>query len=333
MNTLLCVLYSALSVYNLMQKVRANDNSFAHILMLRCAGVYLVLMTDVDPRKRFPLDAIMRVGDYTSAYLWLNLKAEKDPETGKKFTCWESRSNSPGVAARNATRLAVGVPTKPVKEKQFTKVNAATTSGMHILAVLWMMATDSAAGQKAKYKYVQPHKALTTAGGGLGVDSGTAPWALEVKWVGQWGRTASPPPPPPPPPRLQDVYVGPFCDETENPGTYEVIHLSMKAKNGVVITNYKIGKTSEVENRHSRTFTATYDDGTIAFEKVVSYCAPTIPLCRINKDTPSIQWGLHPDQKPHKGYYSVSGPIAGQGCRVRLQVRRGCRVRLHQIVL
>ena len=90
MNTLLCVLYSALSVYNLMQKLRANENSFEHILLLRCNAMYLVLMTAVDPRKRFPLDAFMRVGDYTSAYLWLNIKVEKDPEAGKKFTCWES---------------------------------------------------------------------------------------------------------------------------------------------------------------------------------------------------------------------------------------------------
>jgi hypothetical protein len=324
--------------------VHANGNSFAHILMMRSKGVFLVLMTDVDPSKRFPLDAIMRVGHYTSAYLWLNLKAEKDPEAGKNqqatktFTCWESRSNSPGVAARNATRLAGVAPTTAVKEKQFTKVNAATTSGMHILAVLWMMATDSVlntAGQKAMYKYVQPHKAPTTAGGGLGVDSGggfTAPWTREVKkWAGQWGQTVAPPPLPPPPPCVQDVYVGPFCDETENPGTYEVIHLSMKAKNGVVITNYGITRTSKDENKYSRKFTATYDDGTIAFEKVVSYCVPAIPLCHINNST-WVYWGLHPEQKPPKGdnskFLGAKWLDIPQGGRVRLQVEGAHRIQL-----
>ena len=343
MNTLLCVLFSAVSVYNLTRDVCLQGNSFAHFLVLKCTGVYLVLMTDADPRKRFPLDAIMRVGDYTSTYLWLNLKAEKDPETGKKFTCWESRSSSPGFAARNATRLAAVVPTKPVKEKQFTKVNEATTSGMHILAVLWMMATDSAAGQKAMYKYVQPHQALTTSGSGIGDSGGefTAPWALEIKeWAGQWGPTVPPAPPPPPPPRVQDVYVGPFYDETENPGSYEVIHLLMKEKNGVVITNDGIGKTSEVENRYSRTFTATHDDGIIAFEKVVSYCSRGIPLCCINKDTNPIAWGLHPEQKPNglisRGGVGSAQWLSGaqyldlpQGCRVRLQVAEGA----HQIRL
>jgi hypothetical protein len=310
-----------------MQKLRANENSFEHILLLRCNAMYLVLMTAVDPRKRFPLDAFMRVGDYTSAYLWLNIKAEKDPEAGKKFTCWESQSNSPGFAARNATRLAAVVPTTAVKAKQFTKVNEATTCGMNILALLWMKVMEyglKVSGQKVKYKHLQqPHKALTTAESGLGVDSDggfTVPWTREVKeWAGQWGPTDPPAPPPPPPARVHDVYVGPFYDGTENP-TYEVIHLLMKANNGVVITNNRIEKTSEVENRYSRIFTAIYDDGTIAFEKVASYCYRGIPLCCINTDPCTISWGLHPDQKPHKGDYNVSGPITGQGCRVRLQV-------------
>ena len=120
---------------------------------------------------------------------------------------------------------------------------------------------------------VQPHQARTTAGSGLGDSGGgfTAPWTREVKeWAGQFGLTVRPPPLPPPPPRVQDVYVSPFYEETNTPGAYEVIHLLMQEKNGVVITNRK---TSKDENMHSRTFTATYDDGIIAFEKVVSYCS------------------------------------------------------------
>ena len=75
MNTLVAVLHSPLSVSTLVRAVEADATDLvAHILVVRIGGVFLLLLTDKRATKRFPVDWFMRIGDHTSAYLWLNLK-------------------------------------------------------------------------------------------------------------------------------------------------------------------------------------------------------------------------------------------------------------------
>jgi hypothetical protein len=181
MNTLLCIIYSPNEVSKLVQHVSENGVCLAHVLVLRDGGAFLLLLTDVDPQKQFPLAQFMRGGVHTSAFLWVNLKE----------AFWESHS-------KTMTLVAVA-PTKALQAKQLTKVSEATVSGMHILAVMWMRAkelvavaaggatlgTDAqgapAAPLPVNHVYVQPNKALPTAGDGVGADATTAPWVLEIQ--------------------------------------------------------------------------------------------------------------------------------------------------------
>jgi hypothetical protein len=178
LNTLFCVLYSPNAVSKLVQHVSENGVCLAHVFVLRDGGVFLLLLTDVDPLKRFPLETFMRWGVHTSAFLWVNLKE----------ACWESHSKT--------MPLAAVAPTKALKAKQLTKVNDATLCGMHIVALFWMRAKElavvatggaelgndtKAAPAAPSHMYVQPNKDPTTAGDSVGADATTAPWVLKTQ--------------------------------------------------------------------------------------------------------------------------------------------------------
>jgi hypothetical protein len=320
MNTLLCVLYTPQSVAGLVRDVNANSNSIAHILVLRLPGVFLVLLTDADPRKRFPLDSVMRIGNYTSAYLWLNLKSGEDQ---KQFACWESHSKTPTLAV---------VPAKAVKAKPFVRVSDATVSGMHILALVWMRAWVYAAGAaengKVRHVHVQPNKAPTTAGGGVvGVDATTAPWVLEVQaFARQFGPVVTAVAKPVvAPPLVRNVFIGPFFDGTINPGTYQTVRLV--GNTSVMISTDKCNT--------ARTVTATYEDtGAIAFKTVVSYTeiGTRFPLCHFD-DTLDLWWGSNLEQKPlsknSREPSEDAKPLDNwRGGRVRLQIKDAYRINL-----
>ena len=46
----------------------------AHFLVVRFEHFHLAFLTDADQKGRFPLNAMTRRGDLTSAFIWLNLK-------------------------------------------------------------------------------------------------------------------------------------------------------------------------------------------------------------------------------------------------------------------
>jgi hypothetical protein len=98
MNTLVAVLHSPLSVSTLVRAVQADATDLVtHVLVVRIGGVFLLLMTDGRPAKRFPVDWFMRIGDHTSAFMWLNVKD----------TCWDKfLSLTQAVEARRLRQLA-----------------------------------------------------------------------------------------------------------------------------------------------------------------------------------------------------------------------------------
>lgn len=98
MNTLVAVLHSPLSVSTLVRAVQADATDLVtHVLVVRIGGVFLLLMTDGRPAKRFPVDWFMRIGDHTSAFMWLNVKD----------TCWDKFSSlTQAVEARRLRHLA-----------------------------------------------------------------------------------------------------------------------------------------------------------------------------------------------------------------------------------
>jgi hypothetical protein len=195
MNTLLCVLYSPLAVSKLVRAAYDHadvSNRLAHVFVLRLGEVFLLLLT-ASPYKRFPLDWFMRVGEHTSAYMWLNLKE----------ACWEPYSLKP---------------TKKKKHKTWQQLSQATVSGMHVLSVFWRRSagphparpavaavTDGVAPVMDYHVYVKPpqkdptvvqHDIPAATGGDGEVALIVAPdaWVLEVE-------------------RFADQFVAPRLDE------------------------------------------------------------------------------------------------------------------------
>jgi hypothetical protein len=198
MNTLMCVLYSPNAVSKLVRAAYddADDsNRLAHVFVLRVGEVFLLLLT-ASPYKRFPLDTFMRVGDHTSAYMWLNLKEK----------CWEPYS------LKSA---------KKKKQKCWQQLSQATVSGLHILSVFWRRSAiqvlpppavagvaDGTVSVMQHHVYVKPPQTSLTvvqhdvpvATGGDGEDAPTvAPpdaWVLEVE-------------------RFANQFAAPLVDEVE----------------------------------------------------------------------------------------------------------------------
>jgi hypothetical protein len=196
MNTLLCVLYSPLAVSKLVRAAYDHadvSNRLAHVFVLRLGEVFLLLLT-ASPYKRFPLDWFMRVGEHTSAYMWLNLKE----------ACWEPYSLKP---------------TKKKKHKTWQQLSQATVSGMHVLSVFWRRSagphparpavaavTDGVAPVMDYHVYVKPPQKdptvvqhdIPAATGGDGEDAPIVEpddaWVLEVE-------------------RFADQFVAPRLDE------------------------------------------------------------------------------------------------------------------------
>ena len=89
MNTLVCVLYTAYAVCTMMRQISQCGLDLAHVLVVRLGPFYLAILTDADQKGRFPLNAMMRRGDLTSAFIWLNLKESS----------WEAQHTKPSTLA------------------------------------------------------------------------------------------------------------------------------------------------------------------------------------------------------------------------------------------
>lgn len=185
MNTLLCVLYSPLAVSSLVRAAyadTADSNRLAHVFVLRVGEVFILLLT-ASPYKRFPLDKFMKVGEHTSAFMWVNIKE----------ACWEPYSKA-------ASTLA-GVQTpKKKKQKVFLQLSQVTLCGLHILSVFWRRAAvapvlpppvSEDAGGEGGFVYVQPPQKLTavdhvptaTVPTATGEDAEDAPTVVPDAWV------------------------------------------------------------------------------------------------------------------------------------------------------
>ena len=269
MNTLVCVLYSAYAVCAMMRTIHHSGFDLAHVLVTRLGHFYLAILTDADQKGQFPLNAMMRRGDLTSSFIWLNLKQSS----------WDAQNSKPST-------LAV-LPTTAVNEKDLKKVSSATAAGIHIIALLWMRCNKlnarelaaratvgaergkddthavPAATPKVFQVYVQPTKQPTNAEEGVGEDStsATAPWWIREidTWAIQFGKTVRPVQAPPvPPPLVLDVWITVFTD-----GVWKRLEAKLVGNNGLTI--------SSDDGFSPRTLTATNSDGTIAFESVIHH--------------------------------------------------------------
>ena len=211
MNTLVAVLHSPLSVSTLVRAVEADATDLvAHILVVRIGGVYLLLLTDKRATKRFPADWFMRIGDHTSAYLWLNLK---EP-------CWEKFAGLTRVVevrrlseVRRLRRLAQDVSGgvagsggggggrdggAGVKKKSsigssgessssvpvilpWSKLSQPTIAGMHLLSILFSRCEAAT----HTFRYVQPE--VQEGGSHVAVDVGPSVGAQAILEKAQQG--------------------------------------------------------------------------------------------------------------------------------------------------
>jgi hypothetical protein len=172
LNTLLCVVYSKLSVCQIIHAANAESevkNRLSHAFVLRFGDVFLLLLTG-GAYQRFPLASCMQNGKHTSAYIYLNLKE----------SCWAPYLGSPRMK----------------KQKRFQTLSQATVSGVNILSVLWRRAAllerNTDAGKCHIYRQ-PPAKALTVKQGvpaaGLQDGEGSAPsssadpdgWVWEIE--------------------------------------------------------------------------------------------------------------------------------------------------------
>lgn len=175
MNTLLCVLYSPQAVSSLVRAAYADaddSNRLAHVFVLRVGEVFIMLLT-ASPYKRFPLEQFMKLGEHTSAFMWVNLKE----------ACWEPYTTTDSLA----------VVLKPAKKKQkvWQQLSHATLCGLHVLSVLWRRAVRFPAVPAVQagvgavmnhHVYVQPpQKALTVVDGDDQPTVAPDAWVLEIE--------------------------------------------------------------------------------------------------------------------------------------------------------
>jgi hypothetical protein len=136
LNTLVCVIYQKASLIAIIKAIDQNTHeALSNLIVVRLGGFFLMVMTDIRPSKRYPADWILRIGDHTSTYMWVNLKAG----------AWERyTTNEPiqpvappvngGSSSKKQKKISPGAfPHKP----SLSRLSEVTVSGMHILAYAW----------------------------------------------------------------------------------------------------------------------------------------------------------------------------------------------------
>jgi hypothetical protein len=185
MNTLLCVLYSPAAVGEFMRSVfKDKDEDPAHVLVLRFGCAFVVLMSDSRYMKRFSMEWFMRIGDHTSAFVWMNIKDvcwDRLRETSRvsKLAAMTHHSATGGggageSAAATAAAAAESEDTQqepmqslggePANENVTTskvealaKVTMSTMGGIHMLNYLCGLCTKlSKSVGESQFSYVQP---------------------------------------------------------------------------------------------------------------------------------------------------------------------------------
>jgi hypothetical protein len=132
LNTLVCVMYEMSSVSSFMRSIRSYTHEFlSNILVVRMAGIFVIVMTDVRAQQRYPGDWLLSTGDHTSAFLWVNLKD----------ACW-LRYTTPNpvvssVSGGSSKKRDKGPTGVFPKQLIWTKMSDVTVAGMHVLSFIW----------------------------------------------------------------------------------------------------------------------------------------------------------------------------------------------------
>jgi hypothetical protein len=135
LNTLVSVFYQIDSLVQFLESMRDHTHEFlSNLLVVRMSGVFVVIMTDVRPMGRYPGDWFLRIGDHTSAFMWVNLKDAcwlrytSDDTAGSAASCVQQEGSK-----KRKTSFLCTFSKKPV----WTKMSDSTVAGMSVLAHVW----------------------------------------------------------------------------------------------------------------------------------------------------------------------------------------------------
>ena len=132
LNTLVTVIYDTSSLVKFVRNLQGQSHDLlSNFLVVRLAHVFVVVMTDIRSTNRTPADWMMRRGDYTSAFMWVNLKD----------VCWSRYTFSPTIRSasseRDPKKQKKCSEESPPKRITLNKVKKTTVAGMSLLAYLW----------------------------------------------------------------------------------------------------------------------------------------------------------------------------------------------------
>jgi hypothetical protein len=172
MNTLVCVLYFAQCVKEMVRALQKDSREcIGKLSVVRLKGVFVVILTDQRHGKRFPADWFMQHGQYTSVFIWVNVKEvswtrnawlptvldnmvkKEVTETTKKKKVTETTTKKKDVVTTpnttgNANFNAI----------QLTRVSEATVCGVHFLNHIYqfanLLSTDTTSGNGAVMHYI-----------------------------------------------------------------------------------------------------------------------------------------------------------------------------------
>jgi hypothetical protein len=134
LNTLICIIYDAKSLVNLVDGIRKATNEYlSHLLVVKMSGVFVVLMTDIRVTKKRPVDWLLRVGDYTSAFMWVNLK----DAFWLRHTRKVEPSSMHGGGAVDGTKRQKSMKGVLPKVVVWQKISDSTIAGVQLLSYIW----------------------------------------------------------------------------------------------------------------------------------------------------------------------------------------------------
>ena len=131
-NTLVCVFYEIDSLVRFVRAIQEGTHEFvSNLLVVRMAGVFVVVLTDARRLARYPADWLLRIGDHTSAFMWMNVS----DHYWMRYTTGAA-TDFVDVSGSSKKRKQVSTTTVS-KTRVWTKTSEGNVVGMHFLCYIW----------------------------------------------------------------------------------------------------------------------------------------------------------------------------------------------------
>lgn len=197
LNTVICILYESSHVTGLLSAIKNENYEYlSNILVVKMARIFVLVMTDIRSAKKCPCEWLLQSGDFSSAFMWVNIK---DAFWVRHIGSFDTlpADVAPSVDSKKRKTSA----TRPFpKTIVWNKVSDCTIAGVNLLCYMWkrveqmLAAVETVPGTSVRISsssnihiHVKPYSEISVSKKTVSTNKAAVEKEVDTKLIGNIG--------------------------------------------------------------------------------------------------------------------------------------------------